>query len=104
MSARLAALLGLAMAASLIADPTKAVPVSEGLAAVNAALQAGQADRALALLQSLPQPAANSAEAHNLRCRVLFTLEQFEIAKSDCEQSVALDPQNSNYHLWFGRT
>lgn len=105
MSARSAVLPGLILiAASMVAEAPKAVPSLEGMAAVNAALQAGQADRALALLKSLPQPAANSAEAHNLRCRVLFTLEQFEAAKNECEQAVALDAQNSNYHLWFGRT
>jgi predicted Zn-dependent protease len=100
----LAVLLGVALAASLVADPAQAGPTSEGLAAVNAALQAGQADRALALLKTLPAPAGDSAEAHNLRCRVLFTLEQFEMAKNECEQAVNLDAQNSTYHLWLGRT
>jgi predicted Zn-dependent protease len=99
-----AALLGMFLAASLIAESPMPEPPQEGLAGVNAALQAGQADRALALLQSLPQPAAGSAEAHNLRCRVLFTLEQFEAAKNECEQAAGLDSQNSNYHLWFGRS
>jgi tetratricopeptide (TPR) repeat protein len=102
--AHFAALLGFVMAASLVAESSKAVPSLDGLAAVNAALQAGQADRALTLLKSLPTPAANSAEAHNLRCRVLFTLEHFEAAKNECEQAVALDSQNSDYHLWFGRS
>lgn len=97
-------LLGVVMAASLVAEPAKAGPSLEGLAAVNAALQAGQADRALSLLKTLPSPASGSAEAHNLRCRVLFTLEQFEAAKNECEQAVNLDPQSSTYHLWFGRT
>jgi predicted Zn-dependent protease len=99
-----AALLGLVMAASVPGETSKAAPPLDGLAAVNAALQAGQADRALTLLQSLPASAANSGEAHNLRCRVLFTLEQFEAAKNECEQAVAFDAQNSNYHLWLGRT
>jgi tetratricopeptide (TPR) repeat protein len=101
--ALLAALPGLLVAACLIAEPSKPGPPPGGLGAVNAALQAGQADRALALLQSLPPPANNSADAHNLRCRVLFTMEQFEAAKSECEQAVALEPQNSAYHLWLGR-
>lgn len=101
---RLAVMLGLAGAASLNAAPPKTGPSAEGLAAVNAALQAGQADRALSLLRSLPLPAANSAEAHNLRCRVLFSLERFEAAKNECEQAVNLDPQNWYYHLWLGRT
>ena len=97
-----AALPGMILAASLIAEPPTPGP-QDGLAAVNTALQAGQADKALALLKSLPSPVANSAEAHNLRCRVLFTLEQFEAAKNECQQAVNLDPQNSMYHLWLGR-
>ena len=102
MKLHLAALLGLIMAASLTAESTKDGGQT-ALAQVNAALQSGQADKALALLKSLPQPAGGSAEAHNLRCRVLFTLEQFEAAKNECEQAVNLETQNSNYHLWLGR-
>jgi len=74
-----------------------------GLAEVNLALQTGEADKALALLRSLPQPEQGSAQAHNLRCRVFFTLEQWDAAGSECEQAVTLEPQNSNYHLWLGR-
>ena len=95
----LAVLLGIAMAVSIGAESGK-----DGLTQVNAALQAGQADKALALLKSLPPPLNNSAEAHNLRCRVLYALEQYEAANHECEQAVGLDAQNSNYHLWFGRT
>src|SRR4051794_11141134 len=91
------------LAVCLIAEPAKPANTVEGLAAANAALQAGQADRALALLKTLPPPENNSGDAHNLRCRVLFTLEQFEAAMIECEQAVALDPQNSSYHLWLGR-
>jgi len=98
----LAVLLGITMAASVTAESQKGGP-HDALAAVNAALQAGQADKALALLQSLPPQDGNSAEAHNLRCRVLFTLEQYEAASKECEQAVTLDPQDSNDHLWLGR-
>jgi len=73
------------------------------LAQANAALQAGEADRALALLNSLSPSGAGQAEAHNLQCRVRFTLEQWNAAASQCEQAVRLDGQNSNYHLWLGR-
>ena len=73
------------------------------LVQANAALQAGQADSALAILSSLAPGEANSAEAHNLRCRVLFTLEKWDIAAMECEQAVVLDPQNSNDHMWLGR-
>lgn len=74
-----------------------------GLAEANAALQAGQADTAMAILGSLPQAEANSGEAHNLRCRVWFTLEQWGAAANECQQAVNLDGQNSMYHLWLGR-
>jgi tetratricopeptide (TPR) repeat protein len=73
------------------------------LSAANAALQSGQADKALSLLHELPAPDGRSAEANNLTCRVLFTLEQWDAAGSACEQAVNLDPRNSDYHLWLGR-
>ncbi|MGO9618074.1 MAG: tetratricopeptide repeat protein [Bryobacteraceae bacterium] len=73
------------------------------LAQANAALQAGEADRALALLNSLPSSGEGQAEAHNLQCRVRLTLEQWNAAVSQCEQAVRLDGQNSGYHLWLGR-
>ena len=69
------------------------------LAAANAALQAGEADKALSLLNSLP----NSSEARNLKCRVYFMIERYDEAAAECELAVNLDGQNSNNHLWFGR-
>ena len=73
------------------------------LAAINAALQAGEADKAIALIASLPQGGANQAEAQNLECRVRYTLEQWDAAAGECEQAVRLDGQNSSYHMWLGR-
>ena len=72
---------------------------TEALTQANSALQAGEADQALGLLSSLP----SSAEAHNLRCRVLFTLEHWDSAATECEQAVRMDGQNSADHLWLGR-
>lgn len=69
------------------------------LVAVNAALQAGAADQALSMLSTLP----GSAEAHNVRCRVLFTLEHWDAAVSECEEAVRMDGGNSGYHMWLGR-
>lgn len=82
---------------------TPAQAARGGLAEVNSALQAGQADKALSILSSLPSTEAGSAQAHNLRCRVLFTLEQFDAASGECQQAVNLDSQNSMNHLWLGR-
>jgi tetratricopeptide (TPR) repeat protein len=69
------------------------------LAPAKAALQAGEGDKAMALLV---QPGGN-AEAYNLRCRVEYTLEQWDRAVNDCTQAVKLDGQNSVDHLWLGR-
>ena len=81
-----------------------AQPPSGPLGQVNAALQAGEADSALLQLGSLPAPIAGSAEAANMECRVRITLEQWDAASGKCEQAVKLDPQNSVYHVWLGRT
>jgi tetratricopeptide (TPR) repeat protein len=70
-----------------------------GLAQADGALQSGEADRALSLLSTMPA----SAEAHNLRCRVYFTLERWEEAASECAQAVHMDGENSAYHLWLAR-
>jgi tetratricopeptide (TPR) repeat protein len=90
-------------AALLAAAVAIAASAQAPLARSNAALQAGEADRALALLNSLPPSGAGQAEAHNLQCRVRLTLEQWNAAASQCEQAVRLDGQNSAYHLWLGR-
>ena len=73
------------------------------LAQAYAALQAGEADKALALLASAPQQGVDGAVTHNLDCRVLYTLEQFDAATKECQLAVTLDSQNSNHHLWLGR-
>jgi tetratricopeptide (TPR) repeat protein len=73
------------------------------LAQIDTDLQAGEADRALALAGSLPQGGANDAEAQNLECRVRFTLQQWDAAAAECGQAVQLDEENSNYHMWLGR-
>ena len=69
------------------------------LVPARAALQAGEADKAMALLA---QPGGN-AEAYNLRCRVEYTLEQWDRAANDCAQAVKLDSQNSVDHMWLAR-
>jgi tetratricopeptide (TPR) repeat protein len=88
----------LAVAVSACAQPSR-----ELLAQANAALQAGEADKSLALLHSLPQSGLGLAEAQNLECRVRFTLEQWDAAAANCERAVSLDGQNSSYRLWLGR-
>jgi tetratricopeptide (TPR) repeat protein len=69
------------------------------LAEVRAALQSGEADKTLTLLDSLP----TSAETHNLRCRVQLILDHLDAATSECQQAVSMDGENSAFHLWLGR-
>lgn len=90
-----ASLLAIAFGAALPAHPS-----SDPLAQVHSDLESGRADAALSQLNSVPA----SAEEHNLRCRVFFSLEQWDAAEKECQQAVNLDKQNSDYHMWLGRT
>jgi len=89
----------------LMVMPVQPVPGAtarkDPLAQIHAALQAGEADKALGLLQALPQP--ETAEAANLECRVRYMLEQWDAAVDLCEEAVRLETENSSYHLWLGR-
>jgi tetratricopeptide (TPR) repeat protein len=89
--------MALSSAALLVA--AYAEPATPSVAAANAALQAGAADQALVLLNSLP----SSAETHNLRCRVYFALERWDAAENECEEAVRLDGASAVNHLWLGR-
>lgn len=73
------------------------------LAQAHSALQAGEAAKALELVQSLPQSGTGLADARNVECRVRFTLQQWSAAAKACAQAVRLDGQNSDYHMWLGR-
>lgn len=107
-----AALLGAALAAPTCpqaapggpADRSSSSAWSAGtLAQANMALQAGEADKALGLIGSLPQAGADDAAAQNLACRIQYTLGQWDEALSACQQAVRLEPGNSGNHMWLGR-
>jgi tetratricopeptide (TPR) repeat protein len=83
--------------------PPQAPARSEPLAQANAALQAGEADKAIGLLGAAIASDPGLAEPHNLLCRVRLTLEHWEASAKECEQAVSLEAQNSDYHLWLGR-
>ncbi len=95
------ALLAMIISTALRAQgPKDKVPLANGaLQGANTALQAGEADKALSLIDSLPP----SAQSHNLKCRVWLTLGRTDEAAGECEQAVKLDEQNSNDHMWLGR-
>ena len=70
---------------------------------INGALQAGEADKALGMIGSLPEGGSNNAEAKFLECRVRYTLRQWNAAANACGRAVQLDGRNSSYHMWYGR-
>jgi tetratricopeptide (TPR) repeat protein len=68
-----------------------------------ALLKAGKADLAIHALNLAIARAPNDARSYNLLCRVYFQLELWDNSMRMAEKALALDPQNSSYHLWLGR-
>ena len=94
----------MALAAACIVGPCFAQgSTTQTLAQANQALQSGEADKALALIRTLPQGGSQIADAQNLECRVHYTLEQWDAAAGECEQAAKLDSQNSNDHWWLAK-
>jgi tetratricopeptide (TPR) repeat protein len=67
-------------------------------------LKTGRADEALRLLNAEIQTHPNNAAAYNLLSRLYFQLEMWDTALRMAEKSVALEPHNSLYQQWLGRT
>jgi tetratricopeptide (TPR) repeat protein len=67
-------------------------------------LAAGRVDDAISALQSRIRTYPNDAAAYNLLCRAYFMVGDWDSAITACEKAVSLDPNNSRYHLWLGRS
>jgi len=80
------------------------VRIGVALDSAPALLAAGRVDDAISDLRNKINAAPNDAEAYHLLCRAYFSLGKWDQAISACEKSVALQPNNSRYHLWLGRT
>jgi tetratricopeptide (TPR) repeat protein len=84
-----------------------AVSSVAGLAAADdsapALLAAGRADDAITSLHSKINTSPNDAPSHNLLCRAYFSTGDWDRGIPACEKAVALDPNNSRYHMWLGR-
>ena len=68
-----------------------------------ALLKQGRADQALHALNLTIAHNPNDAKAYHLLSRVYFQLELWDNSVRMAEKAIALDPQNSAYHLWLGR-
>jgi tetratricopeptide (TPR) repeat protein len=80
------------------------LPLAAADEAAHRLLDQGRVDDALALLENQVQSAPENAEAHSLTCRVYLTVDEWDPAIAACERAVKLDPGNSGYHLWLGRS
>jgi Flp pilus assembly protein TadD len=67
-------------------------------------LNAGRVDEAIQVLQERISHAPTDAESHNLLCRAYFMMEEFDHSVAECGRAVELAPQQSDYHLWLGRS
>jgi tetratricopeptide (TPR) repeat protein len=70
---------------------------------VDAAIQAGQADTAVSLLQTTLSSDPHNAAAHQLLCRVYYAQDLFDSAVHECAIAVAIAPDDSDNQLWLGR-
>lgn len=66
-------------------------------------LNAGRADEALRMLNSHLKSSPEDAEAYNLLARTHFSLHHWDRAIAAGEKAVAIEPNNSSYHMWLGR-
>ncbi len=68
-----------------------------------ALLKAGKADQAIHALNLAIARAPQDARSYHLLSRVYYQLELWDNSMRMAEKALALDPQNSSYHLWLGR-
>ena len=88
----------LALVVGLSAGPAAAEMTAQSL------LSEGRVDVAIADLRAHLREQPNDAEAYHLLSRAHYSLQQWDKAISAAQKAVALDPDNSDYHLWLGRS
>src|SRR5581483_6209428 len=71
--------------------------------AAEALLSAGRVDVAITNLQAQLRSDPNDARAYSLLSRAYYSLEHWDEAVRAAQKAVALEPANSNYHMWLGR-
>jgi tetratricopeptide (TPR) repeat protein len=67
-------------------------------------VRTGRAEEALRILNAEVHSHPQDAAAYNLLSRTYYQLEIWDTALRMSEKSVALDPKNSLYQQWLGRT
>ena len=80
-----------------------ALPLSASQVTATDLLSAGRIDDALKMLKARVQSEPGDAESYHLLCRTYFAEQRWDLAISSGERAVALNPNNSDYHMWLGR-
>lgn len=66
-------------------------------------LAQGRVDEATSALENKIKNSPNDAAAQNLLCRAYYAVGNWDRSVAACEKAVALESNNSMYHLWLGR-
>jgi len=66
-------------------------------------LSAGRVDETITTLQQNITKNPGDGVSQNLLCRAYLTLGNWDRGIAACEKAVAIDPNNSQFHLWLGR-
>ncbi len=88
---------------SSFATPAATIPATPALTPAESALEQGRADEAVRLLQAALTQTPADAHNHQLLCRVFLSEEMPDSAIPQCEQAVALQPNDSDNQMWLGR-
>ena len=80
------------------------LPVTQASASPSELLAAGRVDDLIATLQSQLQSSPNDAASYHYLCRAYFAVQDFDRAIFACERATTLSTNNSDYHLWLGRS
>ncbi len=100
-----AVLVSLTLTLAALSQPfAKAAGATSASVPVPELLAAGRVDDAIAAAQGRIQHSPKDAEGWHLLSRAYFALQKWDKAIEAGERAVALNPNNSPYQLWLGRT
>lgn len=77
---------------------------SEGIEGALRAYTQGDYSKAVQILQAASQSEPQNGEIHLLLAKSYFEMEERDRAVASAERAVEIDPKNSVYHEWLGRT
>jgi tetratricopeptide (TPR) repeat protein len=66
------------------------------------AFEKGEYTQAIEILKNAAGSEPNSGDIYVLLARSYLELNQYDAAVNSAEKAVAIDPKNSEYHLWLG--